>query len=268
MKYFAKADIRKCYESISREKLMTFLTKHVKNDLLLWLINDLLYRFEKGLSIGSYLSQYLCNLYMSQLYHFISEKLFKLKNHKNGVAEKIRLICHTLFYMDDIFIIGRGKKYLHKSIKMIRKYIKEELGLEIKDDWFVSKIESNVKTWIDNDGFHIETINKDRHKHKMDKFVDMMGFRIYRNNKISIRRRNFKRIRRVYMRMHKMMKTHRRFDLCRARKCISYFGYIKHTNNCCILKKYHAYRIVNICRKVVSDYEKLIRQKTEPCYNM
>lgn len=65
IKYAGKADIKKCYESISKQQMIKFLKKHVKNDLLLWLINKLISTFESGLSIGSYLSQFLCNLYMS-----------------------------------------------------------------------------------------------------------------------------------------------------------------------------------------------------------
>lgn len=67
IKYAGKCDIRKCYPSIDREKLMVFLSRHIENDLLLDLISHLIYSFEEGLSIGSYLSQFLCNLYLSKI---------------------------------------------------------------------------------------------------------------------------------------------------------------------------------------------------------
>ena len=82
VRYFAKLDVRKCFESIDIGILMEFLEKHIKNDPLLGLTKKLLRSFEKGLSIGSYLSQYLCNLYMSILYHYIMEKLYKTRRGK------------------------------------------------------------------------------------------------------------------------------------------------------------------------------------------
>ena len=57
MRYFVKLDVRKCFESIDHERLMDFLNKYIKNDLLLNLVHILIDSFECGLSIGSYLSQ-------------------------------------------------------------------------------------------------------------------------------------------------------------------------------------------------------------------
>ena len=53
---------------------MEFLRKYIKNEPLLNLIEKLIGTFEAGLSIGSYLSQYLCNVFLSQIYHEIAEK--------------------------------------------------------------------------------------------------------------------------------------------------------------------------------------------------
>ena len=56
MRYFVKLDVRKCFESIDQNKLMNYLRVKVKNEPLLDLIKLLLRSFERGLSIGSYLS--------------------------------------------------------------------------------------------------------------------------------------------------------------------------------------------------------------------
>ena len=66
--YVAQLDVRKCFPSIPHDKLFSMLDRYVANDDLIWLIKTLVSTFEHGLSIGSYLSQYLCNLYMSFLY--------------------------------------------------------------------------------------------------------------------------------------------------------------------------------------------------------
>lgn len=153
------AEITMSFESIPQNHLIEFLEKHIKNDMLMWLIKELVNSFEQGLSIGSFLSQYLCNLYLSQIYHFIGH-LHKIRKHKDGTKSSIRLVYHRLFYMDDILMIGTSAKDVHKAVKAVIKYCKS-LGLKIKESWFVKQMPfANKKC----DGA----------------FIDMMGFRIYR----------------------------------------------------------------------------------------
>ena len=80
--YYAKGDIKKCFPSIPINKLKVFLKRDIKNDTLLWLTFYLLDMFKMGLSIGSYLSQYICNYYLSYAYHYASEQLFKIRKTK------------------------------------------------------------------------------------------------------------------------------------------------------------------------------------------
>ena len=234
LKYFAKTDIRKCYESIDRKMLMDFLRKRIKNDLLLWLIETLISTFDKGLSIGSYLSQFLCNIYLSQLYHEISHMHRYRKKRKTGEKECISLVKHQLFYMDDIMLMSTNSKDIHKAVKQLIKYAKDKLGLEIKVDWFVSKID--VK---DSD----------------TQFIDMMGYRIYRWH-TTIRRRTFKRIRRTFLKVKKLIGTHKAIPILWARRVISYWGQIINSDSNKINKKYNISKIVKICKKVVSNYGK------------
>lgn len=162
LKYFAKLDIKKCYPSIPQNKLLDFLHSHIKNNMLLWLIEKLLNTFDEGgLSIGSYLSQFLCNLYLSQLYHNIGH-YHKIRKHKNGTSEKIKLVYHRLFYMDDILLIGTSSKDIHKAVKLIIQDAKK-MGVTIKENWFIRKISF-----------------QDR-KNEND-FIDMMGIKIYRTH--------------------------------------------------------------------------------------
>ena len=243
LKYFAKLDIRKCYPSIPQDKLIEFLEKHIKNIMLMWLIKELISTFEQGLSIGSFLSQYLCNLYLSQIYHFIGH-LHKVRKHKDGTKSSIRLVYHRLFYMDDILMIGTSSKDLHKAVKETIKYCKS-LGLKVKESWFVKQMPFAKKS----DGA----------------FIDMMGFRIYRTH-ISIRRRVFKRIRRITIRTWKRIKTHQRILESHARKMISYWGLLKNSNSTKVIQKYHVKDIMKICKKVVKEYDKIsLYGKTAAC---
>ena len=233
LKYFAKLDIRKCYPSIPQDKLIQFLERHIKNDMIMWLIKELIGTFEIGLSIGSFLSQYLCNLYLSQIYHFIGH-LHKVRKHKDGTKSSIRLVYHRLFYMDDILMIGASSKDIHKAVKETIKYCKT-LGLKIKESWFVKKMP-------------VKKCN--------GSFIDMMGFRIYRTH-ITIRRRVFKRIRRISIRIWKRIKTHQKVLESHARKIISYWGLLKTSNSVKVIQKYHVKDIMKICKKVVKEYDKI-----------
>lgn len=78
----AKADVRHCYPSINTRKLMRFLRKQVKNDDLLYLVETLIASYKQGVSIGSYLSQWLCNYYLSFAYHYAQQKLFKVQKRR------------------------------------------------------------------------------------------------------------------------------------------------------------------------------------------
>lgn len=244
LKYFAKLDIKKCYPSIPQNKLIEFLDKHIKNDMLMWLIKELVSSFEQGLSIGSFLSQYLCNLYLSQIYHFIGH-LHKVRKHKDGTRSSIRLVYHRLFYMDDILMIGTSAKDVHKAVKEVIKYCKT-LGLKVKESWFVKQMPFDNKKY---DGA----------------FIDMMGFRIYRTH-ITIRRRVFKRIRRIAIRLWKRIKTHQKVLESHARKMISYWGLLKNSNSVKVIQKYHVKDIMKICKKVVKEYDKIsLYGKTATC---
>lgn len=236
LRCIGKADINKCFPSINHGLLMNFLNKRIKNDDLLWLIQTLIDTFEQGLSIGSYLSQYLCNLYMSQLYHEISENMYRIRKKRDGTMQRVNLTSHVLIYMDDIFITGTNTKDLHRAMKLIIKYCKNKLGLTIKKSWVIA----TCKFW-----------NK---AHDND-FVDMMGFRIYRWH-MTIRKYVFKRIRRCCLRLLRRWKSHKMIPIEQARKCLSYWGILKHTNSFGIIRKYKVTQIMGFCKKVVKIYDK------------
>lgn len=216
MRYFAKLDVKKCFESIDHDLLMKFLKEHIKNEKLIWLIRTLIGGFEKGLSIGSYLSQYLCNLYMSILYHYIMEDLYKTRR-----GRRANLVCHCLIYMDDILLIGSRKRDIEMAIKkIIRKA--DEMGLTIKDNWQVRSIDEVP--------------------------IDMMGFKIYRTH-TEIRGRIFLRVRRSFRRARK------RITLRTAKKCISYYGYLKHTNSKRIIRRWKVKSTIKKCKGVIRRNE-------------
>ena len=225
VKYVAQLDVKKCFQSIPQDKLLIFIDKYVNNDNLKWLVHELVQTFETGISIGSYLSQYLCNLYMSQLYHEISERMYFERRGK-----KIKYVKHVLFYMDDINLFGCSAKSMHKAVDKIISYARYELGLEIKPTW-------NVRKLLDAD------------------FIDTMGFRIYRD-RVTIRQRVFLRIRRAYKALTK--RKYQFPSVKQAKRCASYYGFIKNTNSMKFAKKYRVYKSIRASKEVVS-YESKFR---------
>ena len=222
MRYFVKLDVRKCFESIDHGKMMEFLRRRVKNEPLLHLIETMLGSFERGLSIGSYLSQYLCNLYMSILYHEIKENMCRTRKGKRG-NKRVNLVRHCLIYMDDILLIGQRKRDLEKAAKLtVRKA--SEMGLEIKPNYQVRRIDGNC--------------------------IDMLGFKIYRTH-TEIRGRTFLRVRRSFRRARK------RLTEGVARKCLSYYGYLKHTNSRRFQRKWKVRRTIKKCKGVIRNESKI-----------
>lgn len=219
-RYFVKLDIRKCFESINHDLVMDFLKKRVKNNQLIYLIQILIDSFDCGLSIGSYLSQYLCNLYMSVLYHYIEENLYKTRRSK-----RVNLVRHCLIYMDDILLIGSQKRDLKKAISaVIAKAAK--MGLEIKPGYQIKEIGRNA--------------------------IDMMGFKICRTH-AEIRGRIFLRIRRSFRRAAKNP------TIRISKKCISYYGFLKHTNSRRIEKRWKVRKLIKKCKGVIKNESKILR---------
>ena len=234
IRYAAKSDIQKCYESIDREKLMQFLRRYIRNEALLWLIERLIYTFEKGLSIGSYLSQYLCNLYLSQLYHYAQEYMYKIRRHKNGTQSRVRLVQHVLFYMDDILLLGTNAKDLHEAVRLM-KLKANDMWLTIKKKWIVFSLENT--------------------------FVDMMGVRMFRKY-ATIRDYVFLRIRRAYKSALRRIRTRRSVPLPLARRCVSYNGILAQTNSFELRKRLRAALVMKICKGVISRESKILAAAT------
>lgn len=232
-KYAVKGDIKKCYESINKDILKQKLGRCIKNDTILYLVYLLIDTFEQGLSIGSYLSQFLCNFYLSFAYHFLEDKVVKVRKRR-GKETKVRLIKHQLWYMDDFIIIGGNKRDVKQAMLLLINFLHTELQLQVKDGWEVFLI--NYK----NRG----------------KFIDMMGFKIYRDH-VCVRRRVFLRARRCY---RKALKT-QKFSFQIAHRCISYYGWFKNSDSYRFIKKYKVEQIIKKAKERIRD-ESTFHRKT------
>ena len=134
-------------------------------------------------------------------------------------------------------------------MKLIIKFANNIMGLDVKSSWTIFKTRLQDRKYEDN-------------KYK-GQFIDIMGFRIYRWH-TTIRRRIFKRIRKSYMKALKFIKIHKEISMSLARKCISYYGYIRHTDSFKFKKHYKVYEIMRYCKRKVLDESK-IRCKAASC---
>ena len=189
--YFVKLDVRKCFQSITRETAMQWLRRDIgKNVLLLWFVDELLTMHGDGLIIGSLLSQFLCNYFTSYAYRFV------MGLHKERRGKSVKLCSCALFYMDDILLAGADRRNLVMAVRRLIHYMRDSFGLAIKPTW-------NVR----------------RHD---DAPIDMMGYVITAKGRLKIRRRVFLRARRSFRKVWRGDRT--RITLYRIG---AYYGYFK-----------------------------------------
>lgn len=121
-RYCLKFDIKKFYPSINKRILKELIRTKFKDKDLLWLLDLIIdsYPDERGLPIGSYLSQYLANFYLSRFDHFLKEKL------------RLKFVVR---YMDDICIYSDNKAHLHKILAQVRAYLNNYLDLQLKSNY-------------------------------------------------------------------------------------------------------------------------------------
>lgn len=236
-RYFVKMDVKKCYNSVSHEVLKAMFTRDLKNKTLLWMVCELIDAFPDGLSIGSYFSQYACNYMLSKAYHYATERLNKIRKTKRG-TETVRLVYHVLFYMDDIWMSGSSEKDVKRGAKMPGQFVSDELNLTIKPDWEVQKTD-----YIGKDGKH------------SGRFIDMMGYRIYRDH-ITIRRTTFRRARRAVLRAEKRINGGKEIPLWLAYRIASYHGRFLHSDSFQLRKSYRIDQIAARCGRVISSHDK------------
>jgi hypothetical protein len=231
-KYAWKADVHHCFENISHEIMMSLLNKCVKNKPLLDLVQLLLNTFEKGLSIGSYLSQYLANFYLSYSLHYINEQLFKIRKCRDGTIKRVRLAYKAIFYMDDILIIGKSMKDLKMAAKLVESHLKETLDLALKET------------------AHIINLATD--------YIDMMGYKMSRKN-TTVRSRIFIKIRAGIKHLKRLISTkvanitqlNKHYKSVSARK-----GWLDNSNSRHFKKKTKLAKTIKKAKEIIKKWQK------------
>lgn len=224
MRYAWKGDVHHFYESIDRDRLKQLLRKCVKNDDILHLVFFLIDTFEKGLAIGSYLSQYLANFYLSYAYHYASENLYKIRKKRDGTIQRVKLVYHVLFYMDDMLLMGKSLKDIKKAAAMLEKFLSDELHVELKDDSEIIDLRTG--------------------------YIDMMGFKVSRKS-ITVRSRIFLRARETANEILKVERTKGAINIKLARKMTSRYGWLENSDSKHFCKKNKIGQAMEIANKTI-----------------
>ena len=209
-KYCCKGDVYHCFEMIKPEVIMREISKIIKDEKYLKLFESIMYSYS-SLPLGNYMSSYILNILLKPM----DERIRSLPYVK-----------HYLRYMDDFIVLGSNKRKL-KQVKYIVEEELAKLGLELKPNYQLFKVD--------------------------DRGIDMLGFRIYRNYTI-LRKRNLKHI---YKLVDKM-KGQKIYSLHDCMSLMSMYGQLSHCHSSYILK-YINYNVnMNMVRKVISGKDKHI----------
>ncbi len=216
VKYCLKLDVRKYFDSISQNVLINKLRYKIHDKRFMNLLVKIIRTTERGLPLGFYTSQWFANFYLQDFDHFVKERLEA---------------PHYIRYMDDMVIFCSNKRELRKIKKKIQLYLRDNLLLELKENWQLFR-------------FHMYK-NKGR-------FLDFMGFRFYRN-RVTLRRKIALKAMRKARRI--MKKKH--ITVHDARQMLTYIGWSRCTDTYNWLKKY-VLQCVSFrrLRKIVSKYDK------------
>lgn len=116
-KYVLQCDIRKFYPSINHEIMFNIVKKKIADKKLLGVIYDVIKSCggEKNLPIGNLTSQWMGNVYLNELDHFVKERL--------RCRDYIR-------YCDDFCLFGNDKAELARYEKLLENFVRDNLNLE------------------------------------------------------------------------------------------------------------------------------------------
>lgn len=215
-KYFVKLDIKKCYPSVDKKVLFDKLQHDIGNEDMLYLWRCLLNSYGRAKTPDDkpYTGLMMGALPSQFAAQFLIGNIYRFVMD-SGVAS------HMVVFMDDMLIFAPNRRKLKKLVEQTIEFAKNMLHLTIKPNW------------------HIRNI---------DKFsVDMMGYVVHSNGKVSMRTRNFLRARRLFLRF-----SAHKFGIRSARRLVSYKGFFKHSDTTMTVHKYQTHKIFGKAQELLS----------------
>ncbi len=120
-----------------------------------------------------------------------------LQQHDHFIREQLKP-SYFYRYADDVVILGPNKRKLYKTKEAIERFLNQE-DLSIKHNWVIFPLDDNHD-------------------------IDFVGYRFLSNGKVIIRKRIWRNVRRCIAHIY-----FKGITLVRARRFMSYLGYIKNS---------------------------------------
>lgn len=170
-KYCLKIDISKFYGHIDHKIMLHKLQTLFNDKDLIENLRRFIESHEKGLPIGSYMSQYFANLYLSDFDHFCKEKLH---------------LSYYVRYMDDVVCLAPSKEDLHRVKRIMDGWLAEHLNLRIKSNWQVFPVDSRGIDFLGFRFFHARTLLRRKLTMRMRQAMAKVAKRIRNNLRLRI----------------------------------------------------------------------------------
>lgn len=168
--YCLKMDVRKFYPSIDNSIMKHVLRRKIKDARLLALLDEIV-DSAPGVPIGNYLSQYFANLYLTYFDHWMKEVVG----------------CRFYYrYADDIVVLGSSKEFLQDVLRRVKRYLSEELQLELNGSHQVFPIAKRGIDFIGYRFYHTHTLLRKRIKQSLFR-------KVARLNRTGLTRAEYKR---------------------------------------------------------------------------
>ena len=118
-----KCDIKIFFDNIDHEILLGILSKHISNQDIMWLLENIINSFQvlpgKGLPLGNLTSQLFINIYMNEFDQFVKREL------------KAR---YYIRFADDFVILSHDKSWLEALTFKMGNFLFNSLKLEFHPD--------------------------------------------------------------------------------------------------------------------------------------
>lgn len=229
--YHAHCDVRKCYDSISCEVVLRILRRYVRNRAIIGIAEAIFASYPDGhLMIGSYISMRMAHLVLSFGYHFV-EGL-----HKERRGKKRQLVEHQAWYVDDIWLFGDDKRDLKRAVRQLERYLRDEFGLALKP-WKICRHDVPDKTVRGR-------------RLKMAEPADLAG-PVVSTSRVTVRAETFLKARRSLLRFRR-----KPWNIHLARRFLSYWGWLKHTDSRIFCARNGVYPAVSRAKRTVSRYDR------------
>ena len=238
-RYFVKLDIRKFFDNIDADKLMTVLEKKIKDRNVLWAFRQIIGSAPVACPVGYYTSPFFANLYLQDMDWYIEQDLYKVRRGK-----RIKWVRHYLRYMDDMLLLGTSKVDMAKAIRAIQDYLMERYGLSLKPTWEIKRI-----------GKH-DLIDREW-KLKPDTYwCDIGGYKFCKDATI-LRDGIFLATERLARKMFRQDY----YSLHQCQSMVSRVGWARHCDNDNFVKIIKRYVNLKTARRVISNVEKVKQRR-------